>query len=37
LIAEKALAEADGKWSRKFMAKMEDAGVSGESSYLEES
>jgi hypothetical protein len=30
LIAEKALAEADGKLSRKFMAKMEQAGVSGE-------
>jgi hypothetical protein len=29
LIAEKALAEADGKLSRKFMAKMEQAGVSG--------
>jgi hypothetical protein len=28
LLAEKALAEADGKLSRKFMAKMEQAGVS---------
>jgi hypothetical protein len=35
LIAEKALAEADGKLSRKFMAKMEQAGVGAQSSHGE--
>jgi hypothetical protein len=32
LVAEKAFAEADGKLSRKFMAKMEQAGVRARSS-----
>jgi hypothetical protein len=34
-VAEKALAEADGKLSRKFMEKMEQAGVSRQSLHRE--